>query len=103
MENVLLYLHCYHNPSQSRSDIHRGPDALQWFRREMETIVEEYTTKINNLVPMYIRDDKYEAHCHICRKDLEQKRATDHCHPTGKFRVMAHLQWNLMYQLPKIL
>ena len=39
--------------------------------------------------------------CHICAKDLNNDKAWDHCHITGKYRGAANDNCNKKYVIPK--
>ena len=39
--------------------------------------------------------------CWICNEKIDKDKVRDHCHITGKYRGVAHSQYNLKLKIPK--
>ena len=75
--------------------------------------LREYSTKIINyekkkiilLTPEEKKDYDDQKVCYICKKEFDNndndKKVSDHCHYTGKYRGGAHNICNLRYKIPK--
>ena len=45
--------------------------------------------------------DKNATHCHICDEELEGDKVLDHDYLTGKYRYVAHIEYDLNYKISK--
>ena len=93
-----------HNNS-SKQTYYRGESTVSTFCKEIRAIAQDLLgieikpmEKLTKKEQLLYDNAKY---CHICKKVFgklkNQGKVGDHDHYKGKFRVAAHLIWNLMY------
>jgi hypothetical protein len=91
--------------------VYRGSNATEIFLQRLEQEETKIKDFLKNPKPMQLTSEDWDnynkaTNCYICKKLMEQKRATktknlyldkvrDHCHLTGKFRGAAHYACNL--------
>ncbi|KYN00049.1 hypothetical protein ALC62_09194 [Cyphomyrmex costatus] len=101
--SIGYYVYCSYDSSLSGYRFHR--DNNSWFADELKNLAHSLQSVISTNVPMdFTRVDwrKFNSttHCHVCEKPFmkDDKRARDHCHPTGRYRGPAHSNCNLNYK-----
>ncbi|XP_055308993.1 uncharacterized protein LOC129572903 [Sitodiplosis mosellana] len=94
--------------ADSRYRSYRGPDCVEWFVSEMESIAHTASEVLSNNEPMEMTNEEevlfiWAEECHICGKPFfeETDKVRDHCHNSGAFRGAAHNTCNLNYQRAK--
>lgn len=100
------YLKCSFDDSLSYYNAKRGRNCLDWFVKELETILNRLTTIFDENIPINMNVEDVEnfiraTKCHICEKEFIRNVdiiVKDHCHFTGKFRGAAHQACNLAYR-----
>ena len=106
-----LLTSCSFDKSENKQIYYRGKDCMKTFCDDLK----EHVTRITNyeMKPMDpLTEEEEESYknqekCHICEKEFctdnnkEMKKATDHCHYTGKYRGAAHSKCNLNYKIVK--
>ncbi|XP_018393385.1 PREDICTED: uncharacterized protein LOC108772363 [Cyphomyrmex costatus] len=104
--SIGYYVHCSYDNSLSGYRFHRDKDWVSWFADELKNLAHSIQSIISANIPMsdFTRDDweKFNntTHCHVCEKPfaIDDTRARDHCHLTGRYRGPAHSNCNLNYK-----
>ena len=92
--------------STKPTQVYRGQNAVKHF---LNAIIEEkdiIEKKLKDVKPLRLTPDEEASFqsaiiCSICKKSLDEKRARDHDHISGKFRGSAHISCNLKYKQSK--
>ena len=92
--------------STKPTQVYRGQNAVKHF---LNAIIEEkdiIEKKLKDVKPLRLTPDEEASFqsaiiCSICKKSLDEKRARDHDHISGKFRGSAHISCNLKYNQSK--
>ena len=102
-----IKLICTFDKSLSREVyIYRGINAAEHFIGKLIEIKKEINKIINDLRkkhkrPILNKEQEIEyqnsTHCHICEKEIIEKKVRDHCHLTGKYRGAACETCNVNY------
>lgn len=104
--SVGYYLKCSYDDTKSYYKAKRGPDCLDWFAKELQSISNNLVNIFNNILPLKMSTQDEEnflraSKCHICEKKFIKHAdviVRDHCHFTGQFRAAAHQDCNLQYR-----
>ena len=105
-----LFMHCSFDKSKNKLDYYRGEDCMKKFCKDLRL----HAAKIINyekkeMIPLTIKEKIHyneQEICYICKKEFNKDnkkyyKVRDHCHYTGKYRVVAHNICNLRYKIPK--
>ncbi|XP_066583784.1 uncharacterized protein [Prorops nasuta] len=106
--SVGYYIKSSRDSSFSSYNSYRGTDCIEWFVRELESVVQIVSYRLKTVVPMSILSvseslrQYSDPNCHICKKPFlpNQLRIRDHDHDhlTGKYRGPAHNNCNLNFK-----
>lgn len=112
MYSIAYYFKCEYDDSLSYyASSGNNIDCIKWFIKELEHIAEFAANILAQNEPMQLTADEERlckdpnAKCSICGRKIymDEKRARDHCHYSGKFRGVAHIMCNLKYQESRII
>ena len=99
---------CYDDKYSKYTRIYRGENAVYKFMEKMLEEVKYCKTVIKKpfnkpLVMTEVDEQRFKTMdgCHICGEKYTDKdvQVRDHCHITGKFRGLAHQEWNLKLRI----
>ena len=86
---------------------YRGKDCIEKFCAHIASKAKRLYGSYPEVMMVPLSPKQIAAHsnarvCHICLRSFreEDRKVTDHCHYTGKYRDVAHSKCNLEYKIP---
>jgi hypothetical protein len=86
--------------------VYRGENVAEHFLNALVQEKEVLAEKLVSAKPLKMSAEEEESfrkakYCGLCKKELGNDRARDHCHLSGKYRSALHLGCNLKFKLSK--
>lgn len=109
--SISFYLKCSYDNNLSEFQHYTGPDCIEWFVKQLESLSYRLNNIFNNPLPMTpmtqneINSFYQSTHCHICSKIFSSTdiKIKDHSHLTGKYRGPSHNSCNINFKDEKFI
>ena len=100
-----LVTHCSFDNTKSTLSHYRGQDCMKMLCKEQKKhakrVIYHEKTEMISLTDEENESYENQKFCYICKKRFtnDNKKVTDHCHFTGKYRGAAHNNCNMNYEI----